>query len=171
MINIISLTGKSCSGKTTVGRSFAKRQGYQFHSMGEYYRQNLQGISYAQVDQALDDHITYLMSSGEDIVVEGRTTGIIINRFRFNNTLSLFLGVDKERQVERYLKRSGLTSQQDARAELAAKDAHDQDRLLARHRTDIFDRSNYDHIIDTSGLSVDDAVGQIEYNWRLRCQR
>jgi cytidylate kinase len=168
--NIISLTGVSCSGKTTAGRLFADSQGYQFHSMGEYYREHLQGMPLCQVDNVLEMHIYDLMSPRDDIVVEGRTTGIIIGDYRDKNTLSLFLDVSLDRQVERYLYRSGLTDEQVARAELIAKDAHDQERLLAKYEIDIFDRDNYDHVIDTSEITVDEVVGQIEHYWRLRCQ-
>ena len=165
---ITAIAGRSCTGKTSIGMKLAENMGCPFFSAGNYFREFLAPITsdYKVIDSLIDDQTSSLIRNLNSIVLEGRTTGIILSSLMESEEdidgFSVLLEASYESQIERLLKRDVSLNKQAAAQLLKEKDDFDRERLYKIYGTDIFDRNHYDLYIDTTFKTMENVLSEIE---------
>ena len=138
--------------------------------MGEFYKNELEGKikDYNIIDELIEKQIDKLIYNNENIVIEGRTVEIIADKHNSKtddiNKTSIMLDVDLENQINRYIERENITSKSAAEENIAKKDNFDEYRLFKKYGTNIFDKNNYNIVIDTSDLNINEVLDIILQN-------
>jgi len=167
---IITISGKSCTGKTTVAKGLADDLQVPFFSVGNYYRENKQSTSDAGVDKALDGKVEEFMKKENNMVLEGRMAGYILEKMRrtgYAQGISVYLTLGFHGQIERFMKRSGADDLQYAVLSTIERDKADRNRLLNAYGVDVFNHGLYDLVIDSSDKSperIKNIIKQSIYN-------
>lgn len=159
---IITISGKSCSGKTTIAKKIAKELNYDFFSVGNYFRQHYKNKQTNVNDYFLDKIQQNLINNNKNIVLEGRMSGIFLKKYsKTPENLSVFLNVNTETQIKRYLHRENNKSIKEAIEKTYKRDLKDEQRLNKIYNTSIFYEKNYDLIINTNNKKIDHIIKSI----------
>ncbi|MBW2975830.1 (d)CMP kinase [Candidatus Woesearchaeota archaeon] len=169
---IITLSGKAGSGKSTVAKEVAKRLNLKHYSIGDLMRQlagekNISLIEISRlaekdssIDKELDKKQIELGKEG-NFVIDGRLTAFFLP----NADLKVFLDCDDTVRAERILKDNRKDEKSKNIAEIIKKirqrEESERKRYKKLYNADYYDRKLYDLIIDTTNLSVEEAVGKV----------
>lgn len=176
---IVTLSGTPGSGKSAVARRLAAVLGVPHYSMGDLRRQAARerGLTVEEMNQragadpaierATDAVQQQLAASGASFVIDGRLSHhFIVHGFK------VFLTCEPEeaaRRVQQAIAQGERTTEGAAgslaaiRARLAARLQNDRERLMAVYGIrDPFDPTQFDLVIDTTKLSVEEIVATIE---------
>lgn len=170
---IITVSGTPGAGKTTICRLLAGKLRMNHYYMGGIRRQvakekgmtieefNKLGENDPSTDKIVDDYLIKLGKTEDNFIAEGRTA------FHFiPNSVKIFFDVDPIVGAERIRKDLTEKGLADQRNETAGKTIDDQAALTkqrmesdnARYRKyyniDVYDRKNYDFVIDTTKLTI-----------------
>lgn len=168
----ITISGKPGSGKSSVAKLIAKKLKLQHYSAGDLWRElaknkkitilelNKLAEKDDKYDHQLDKNVEMLGKTKDNFVIDGRLT------FNFiPDSIKIFLDADLNTRAKRIHK--------DARAEEDNKDINDTlNKLRARESSekkrykqlygiDPYTADNFDFVIDTSSISVDEVVSQV----------
>lgn len=170
---IITLSGKAGSGKTTIGREVAKRLGYKFYSMGDLRGEIAQrrGITIDELnkigekedwtDKEVDDYQEKLGKKEDNFVVDGWTS------FHFiPHSVKIFLDVDLDLAAERIFKNQRpdekkANSVEEVKKTISNRMKESNERYKKYYSIDIYDLSNYDVVIDSTGMSVEEEIDAV----------
>lgn len=163
---IITIGGKSGSGKSTVSKAIAARLGYKNYSAGDIWRKcaaergmnlheyNKQAIVETKIDTMTDDAQKKLGQTKDNIVVESR-----LGFFFIPNSIKIFLdandGVRARRTMQEGRKQENHRDLKDALKKLKTRDTGDVNRYNKLYGVNPFDSKNYDLVVDTSNNSVE----------------
>ncbi len=166
----ITISGNPGSGKGTLGKYLAEKFNLKFYSMGDLRREmarkrgmninelNKLGEKEAFTDKEVDDYLKEL-SKEENIIVDGRMA------FHFIPSIKIFLKVDLREGAKRILKRNGISEKYRDLDEtctfLEKRMVSDTKRYKKYYGIDVFDLNNYDIIIDTTDMSINEAKENI----------
>ena len=170
-MTIITFSGHNGSGKTAVSKAVADRLGFSWWGMADItrlYAQEL-GMSILEfdryvaqnpsVDVAIDERMAGL-SSQENIVVDGRAGWYFLPE-----SIKVFLtaseGVRAERAFSGQRDSEKYSSVEDARRGIAERIAVFRSRLQDLYGVDVYDEKNFDIVIDTSDMSVQEVVDAV----------
>lgn len=114
---------------------------------------NTLGETEAFTDKEIDNYQTKLGQSGESFIIDGRLSWYFIP-----NAYKIFLDVDPTVAAERVMgatredrqDEKQYASIEEAKKTMAERVASDQRRYQKYYNLDIFDRSRYDLVIDTT---------------------
>ena len=176
---IISISGSPGSGKSTITKKLAKKLNWPHYNMGKLWRMQAKekGITLAEfhrysennaeMDLAIDEYQKKLGKSRDDFIVEGRTSWYMIP-----HSIKLFLDVGEKEGAKRVFKE--LQKQNSRNEDVNLQTATD---VLASHRRrkqsdskryrqyynihDVFNADNYDFILDTTGLSIEQIFDKV----------
>lgn len=173
MNKVVTITGYSASGKSSLAKSLSDYFQLRYISVGEIYRSACD-IKYLEKDKEIETWDTKLdrliqeeISQGE-LVIEGRTVGYIGNKLKkegFQNIINIFLSCDPKIRLQRLIER-------DAGSEITLKrDEFDTQRFYKKYQVSIDYQGLYDLVIDTSTINKNNifllAKKKIEEYWRL----
>ncbi len=172
---IITISGVPGSGKSTAGKSVARKLGYEYVSMGDFRGKmamergltidelNKLGEKEDWTDRQADEYQRELGKTKDNLVVEGRLSWHFIPR-----SFKVFLTVDSEEAAQRTLRNPEDRPDEKPAANLAeAKEAveqrlaSDKKRYLQHYGLDYTDPKNYDLVIDTSTIPAKQVVQKI----------
>ena len=164
----ITVSGKICTGKTTLYQVLGKKLGWEAFSTGQFFRDYAKthalSIETAEeqndtLTKKIDYQVQELLKTKKQIVVEGWMAGIMANSFP--GILKVLLVCKDNVRSRRFAEREKVSLKE-------AKDrVRDRDTSWLKEiekiyeRSDIFDPKNYDLIIDTSSLSPNEILEKV----------
>ena len=175
---IITLSGLAGSGKTTIGKELAKRLGYKFYDIGTLRKEmaaergmtieafNKLGEKDPSTDKDADALSIKLGKTEDNFVIQGRTAYYFIP-----NSVKLFLTVSPDVAAKR-IKGDSDNPERNSESKHSplevirrlSVDRDDSDILRYRKWYGIEnyrDPKNYDMVIDTSNLAVEQVLKKI----------
>ena len=169
----ISITGDLGSGKTTAAKKLAEIFKCKLISSGDIFRQLAQekGLSVSEmnklaendmsIDDAIDGRLKQLEGTNEFCVIDSRLGWLFVP-----STYKVYLTVDPKIAAKRVLEAStGIvetyTSVEEAEQELKKCTTLEKQRYIDKYSVDLFDKGNYNLVIDTGYSNIDTVVKKI----------
>jgi cytidylate kinase len=170
---IIVIGGKAGAGKSTIAKELAKKLDLKHHSMGDLQRQiaEKRGISLSElskleeqdstIDKELDQKQKELAENEDNFVIDGRLCVF----FMPNADFKIFLEAEEETRAKRILKdnRNGekAENEKELTEKLQQREQSEIKRFKEYYHLDCYDKSKYDTVIDTTNLTIENIVSQI----------
>jgi cytidylate kinase len=152
---LLTISGHSGSGKTTVATALSQRLGFVHISAGEVFRELARERSLSveqlselaeknpEIDKMVDQRQVKLAQSHENVVVDGRLSGWI-----HKGDIAVWLKAPLEVRADRIAQREGKHLAAALR-ETKARDLSEAVRYKAFYDIDVADLDIYDLVIDT----------------------
>ena len=169
---IITISGVPGSGKSTIGKILAKKLGYEYFSMGDLRGQmamergltidelNALGEKEDWTDKRADEIQTQMGKEKDNFIFEGRLSWYFIP-----SSFKIFFTVDQKTAAERTLKNRAERPDEKSVATLAEAEeavrhrlASDKKRYLLHYGIDYTKPENYDLVIDTANLKIEEIT-------------
>ncbi len=175
---IISLTGDLGSGKSTLAKMLAEKCNMKRYYMGQMRRDlakakgmtiaefNAYGESHPETDYEVDNYQKELGEKEDNFVIEGRTSWFLVPQ-----SIKIYISVDPSEGARRIFNE---LKDNNARNEGPQVDSIEQmiklneERMRSDHYRykkyydkDCFDLENFDFVLDTTNLTVDEAFDSL----------
>ncbi|MEM0369221.1 MAG: AAA family ATPase [Pyrobaculum sp.] len=162
---VIAVSGQPGSGKTTIAREIAKALDIPMVSSGAIFRELaaksgmdlIEFHKYAETNPEIDkavDTLAIERAKKGDVVLEGHLTAWVVRPYA---DLCIYLKAAKEIRARRISIRDNKTYE-DALREVEEREVLNRKRYQAIYGIDIRELSIFDLVLDTSHLSINDAV-------------
>ena len=163
----VTVSGPPGSGKTTVARLVAKRLGFELIATGKIFRNQAKEAGMdvhkynelaerdATIDRDLDDKIVRIARSKDNIVLEGRLAGQLLNRNRIG-AFRVFVTASIRTRAERIARRE-RTRPLDELKSLQSREESERRRYLEYYNIDIGDLSVYDLVVDSNDITAEEC--------------
>ncbi len=175
---IITITGTPGSGKSTIAKLLGKKLNHKVKSGGDMFRQvgKERGMSITElnkymateqyeddgfpIDIVIDNKLKQFAEKEKDVVIVSRTA------FDFlPNSIKIFLNVDEIVGAERIFKHKRVEEKASDVNELIKnireREKYEKERYKKVYKIDITDKNNYDLVIDTTKLSIEEVLKEI----------
>lgn len=174
---IITISGTPGSGKSTVGKIIAERLKLNHYSTGDLMRSIAKdkGVTLEQlgkiadnddgeIDRQLDDRQVSLGKSEDNFVIDGRLS------FHFiPNSVKIFIDATIEERARRIYSdivnnlRPSETAEslKDEISKISDRELVEKKRYQQYYQLNPFDKTNYDLVIDSTDLSINEVVEKI----------
>jgi CMP/dCMP kinase len=175
---IITLSGTSGAGKTTIANRLVKELGLNHYYMGGIRRKvakergmtldefNKLGEKDPSTDKMVDDYLVKLGKTEDDFIAEGRTAAYFIP-----NSVKLYLKCNFMKGAERILtqlkteeteRNEDISESVEQKAEeLKKRLESDKLRYMKFYGVDVYDESMYDFVLDTTDLTKEEAYQNV----------
>jgi predicted cytidylate kinase len=171
---IISIGGNQGSGKSTLAKQLATALGWPRYYMGGLKREAAakRGLTLAEynklretdprIDLEIDEYQKKLGETEDNFVIEGRTSWHFIPQ-----SLKIYLDVTDEKGAERIFEagRSGedknMDTLEDVLNSVKTRKISDRKSYLQFFGIDTYDLKNYDYVIDTTNLTIDEVFDKV----------
>lgn len=175
---IISISGFHGSGKSTVAKKLAKKLSWPRYYMGGLRREaalkrgltlaeyNKLGETDPSTDLEVDLFQKKLGETEDNFIIEGRTSWHFIP-----HSLKIYIDVSLEEGANRIFKQlqkennrnedKDLKTLEDVIESLKKRHKSDTLRYKKYFNIDVHDKNNYDYIIDTTNLSIEEVFNNI----------
>jgi cytidylate kinase len=162
---VIAVSGQPGSGKTTVAREVARALKVPLVSSGSLFRELaaksgmdfLEFHKYAEANPEIDkkiDSMAIELAKNGNVVLEGHLTAWVVRPYA---DLCIYLKASREIRAKRVAMRDNK-SFEEALREVTDREELNRKRYLAIYGIDIRDLSIFDLVLDTTYLSINDAV-------------
>lgn len=166
----ITIGGMPGSGKSVVGKFIADKLGYEFHSLGGIRRglAEKRGMTINEfneldedTDTEVDDFQRRLGAESDDFVIEGRLSYHFIP-----DSFKIYFDCDLGVAAERIFKASRAnedrgSSPRETYKKLNERVRNDKKRYGKHYGLDCYDKSQFDYVVDTSKLSLDEVKAMV----------
>lgn len=182
---IITITGKPCSGKGSVSKLFCEKYNFEYVCTGDMFRQlakqnNTDITSFqlndniTKIDYKIDNKIKQLGIEREkdDVVIDSRLAWHFVK-----NSFKVFIDVDIKTASKRLLKSNRdseqVTNLKQAEENLKKRWQIENDRYTKIYNVNNLNIDNYDLVINSTNLTVDEIVEIIYENYKkfLNCNK
>lgn len=175
---IISFAGWPGSGKSTIAKRIATELGWPYYSMGQLRREaakrrgmtleeyNKLAMSDISTDLEVDEYQTKLGQEQDNFVIDGRTSWHFIPQ-----SYKIFLNVDPRVGAERIFQELQQGGDRNEGHDLTTVEAvlnsnyervqNDRKRYQKYFGIDVYDLANYDEIVDTTNLTIEEVVAKV----------
>ncbi|MFA5776927.1 MAG: cytidylate kinase family protein [Parcubacteria group bacterium] len=175
---IVSFNGDHGSGKSTIAQMVAKKLDYPRYYMGQIFRdiakeKNITleelhaGITDdVTIDKLVDDYLVDLSNKEKDFIVESRTAWYFIPK-----SIKVYFRVDSKKSAERVFLELQKENNRNEGAELDSikkveeslnkRKKMDDERYLKFYGINIRDDRNYDLVIDTTNLTIQEVFKKV----------
>ncbi|MBS3097386.1 nucleoside monophosphate kinase [Candidatus Woesearchaeota archaeon] len=170
---IITISGRAGSGKSTIAKLVAKKLGLKHFSSGDFMRQMAKekGISLLElsklaekdksIDKELDERQIKFGKEEDNFIIDGRLSAFFIPKADFK----IFLDADKKTRAERILKDARTEergkSLEDIEKKIEERERSEAKRYREYYSYDCYDKSKYNHVIDTTNLAIEEVVKKV----------
>lgn len=168
----ITITGTPASGKSSIGKLLAEKLGYKHFSMGDFQREiaREKGLTIAELgeleakdksyDLLVDEKQKQIGRDNPDFVMDSRLGALFVP-----DAVHIFIDASANIRAERRLGQKRDEEQFDDLVEaLEAMDARErvnQKRWKEYYDFDFLNLSNYDFILDTTSIDVEESAEEI----------
>jgi len=178
---IISIGGAAGSGKSTVALKLAKKLNWPCYYIGKMRREiakgkgltlaeyNKLGEKDPRTDLDIDNYQKKLGQTKDNFIVESRTSWHFIPR-----SLKIYLDVEEKIGAKRIFKElkgkhnrnedKNLKTVADVLKSQQARKKSDKKRYAKYYRIDVYDKKNYDFVLDTTNLNKNQVFTRV-YNF------
>lgn len=175
---IISISGSHGSGKSTIAKMLAEKLNWPRYYMGGLRREaakkrgmtlseyNKLGETDPSTDTEVDEYQKQLGQTEDNFIIEGRTSWHFIP-----HSLKIYIDVDFKVGAERIFlhlqednnrnEAHDLNTLEDVIKSLEERYTSDQLRYKKYFDIDVYDKKNYDHIIDTSDKNIEQVFNEV----------
>jgi cytidylate kinase len=175
---IISFNGDHGSGKSTIAEKVSDALGYSRFYIGQIFRDMAKekGMTLPEfqkmhkydssADKEVDDYVVKLSKENDNFVIESRTAWHFIP-----NSIKIYLKVSDQEAAERVFRevqnenRKNELVDADSLVEvvknLQDRKERDDDRYQRYYGINIRDEKNYDFVLDTTGLSIEEVFEKV----------
>ena len=168
---IITISGQSGSGKTTVANGLGRRLGMPAVDVGSLFREMaaergqdvIEFGAYAQkhpeIDRELDRKMIELCRRRRNLILQGRLAGWMTKRGGIE-AYRVWITATDETRARRIAEREKIPFEQ-AYADTRRRDADNHCRYQQTYGLDLNDLSIYDTVIRTDNLTVEEVVSAL----------
>ncbi|MGH4140340.1 (d)CMP kinase [Clostridium sp.] len=165
----ITITGALYSGKSSVAKAISKALDYTYFSVGDLQRRLA-----VEKGMSITEYNKYMLDNNLDNEVDNRTAEIGKQKDNFifdarlawhfiPDSFKIYLKVDLEVAVERSMKdergkSEKYDSKEDAKENITERRRLEVSRFKDIYNIDINQESNYNLVIDTSHLSMEEVI-------------
>lgn len=159
-INKITISGKICTGKTTLLKDLQKKLNWPIFMTGKLFREYVKKnqLNLDQVDEQseeltkkIDYQVRDMLKDNNNLIVDGWMSGIIANHFP--SILKILLVCKDDIRYQRFADREKIPIDE-AKKSVEERQTNWFKKLGKIYgRNDFLDPKNYDLIIDTSSIS------------------
>ena len=178
---IITINGDHGSGKNTISRKVAESLGYEHYVAGDIFRQiakdkNMTLVELTElmtkddsIDREVDSRAAKIGEEGNDFIIVGRTAWYFIP-----HSVKILLKVSEEEGARRILEHlkgdssaerenedEGLESVDKVVKSNRKRKKIDSGRYQEYYNVDIWDEKNYDFILNTTKLSIEEVAEKV----------
>jgi len=170
---IITISGKAGSGKSTIAKLLSKKLNLKHYSTGDFMRQMAKekGTSLLElskiaetdrnIDKELDKRQEKLGKEEDNFVIDGRLSAYFIPKAKFK----IFLDCNDEVRAERILKDAREEEKSDDKdgmlKKIKQREESERKRYKEYYGYDYHDKANYNLLIDTSNLTVEQIIKKL----------
>ncbi|MCD4666518.1 cytidylate kinase family protein [archaeon] len=156
---IITISGHPGSGKTTVSDYLAKKLNFKHYHIGGMRRElaKKRGLSIIELnklkentDKEFDEYQKKLGKTQDNIIIEGR-----LGFYFIPNSIKIFLDVKLKEASIRLLKRQKLKDLRESLEFVRRRIRLDRERYKKHYKIKYDDKSNYDLVINTTNLTIE----------------
>ena len=168
MFSKITISGKICTGKSSVFRALRSTLGWPTFSTGAYFREyakthklelNAAAEQTEELTRKVDGMVKDMLHKPGHLLLDSWLAGIMAQGAP--NVLKVLLTAQDPIRYARFAEREKV-SLPEAEKEVVERDTSWFDKVKKIHnRSDFFDTKNYDVVIDTSSLTVEEIVQKI----------
>lgn len=168
MYSKITISGKICTGKSSVFRELQKKLNWPTFSSGSYFREyaktyhlelNNAEEQTAKLTHKVDGMVEKMLRKPGHLLLDAWLGGILADGNA--EVLKVLLIADDKIRFNRFSDRENI-SFEEAQKEVTLRDSSWFQKVRKIHnRSDFFDKKNYDLVINTSGLSVQETTSLI----------
>lgn len=168
MYTKVTISGRICTGKTTLFWPLQKKLKWPTFSASQYFRDysRTHGASLQKAEEQhpdltreVDLRMKTLLSEQEHIILEGWMAGIMADQTP--GVLRILLTCDDHERARRYAKRDSV-SLDEAQEKIKEREASWTTKLSRIYgRSDFFDPENYNLIIDTTHRSLEETLALV----------
>lgn len=174
--NIITITGNIAGGKTAIVKILSKMLGMGTYSGSESFRRlarehnmsvtefNEYVRNYPEVDRQIDDATAEAIKDSDNIIVDARL-GLYVEPESFKVYVKVNLDIASKRLVQDAKNRGEeekYIDEQDAKKAIVLREQFEAVRYMKEYGANISNKSNYDLVIDTTHISLEEAADKIK---------
>lgn len=176
---IITLNGDEGAGKTTIAKKIAEILKFPCLNNGDFVRQlaKEKGITLTElrklrqespdIDYKIDEKVVQLGKTKNDFIIVGRTAFHLIPQ-----SIKIYLAVNEKAGAERILNElksdhdravedKKLDTLEDIMASQRKRRTEDDEIYKKHYNINIRDHSNYDFVLDTSDLTIEQVYSEV----------
>lgn len=164
----ITISGKICTGKSSLFRALQEKLHWPTFASGAYFREYAKKHHLVLNDAAeqtkkltmeVDMMVKQKLQEKGNLLLDAWLGGILAEDTR--DVLKILLVAEDPVRFERFAKREQVTIDE-AKKEVLARDRNWFEKVSIIHaRHDFFDKSKYNLVIDTSHLTLDQIVAKV----------
>ena len=173
--NIISITGGIATGKTEVTRILSSKLGMQIYSGSEGFRKlakknNMDLVTFNEyikdkpgIDKSIDDAICEFIKNNDKIIVDARLAWYF-EKESFKIYIESDITVAAKRLLEDKKNRTSegkYMSIEEAKDAILSRQKYEIERYKREYGVDLLDFSNYDLVIDSSNIPLEEVAVRI----------
>lgn len=164
----ITISGKICTGKTTLFRDLVKHLGWPTFSAGQFFRDyaRTHAVSLEAADEQtpqltkkVDFQMQKLLKKEEHIIIEGWMAGIMADEIP--GVLRILLTCDDNQRFQRFAKREKI-SLPEAQKRVWERDQNWLAKLKDIYeRADFFAPKNYNFVLNTTSFTQEQVLQKV----------
>jgi predicted cytidylate kinase len=168
MYSKITISGKICTGKSSVFRELQKKLNWPTFSTGTYFREYAKthklSLNNAEeqtdkITHQVDGMVKEMLHKPGSLLLDSWLAGIMAEGT--TDVLKILLITDDSIRYKRFALREHV-SLEEAQKEVISRDSTWFEKVKKIHnRSDFFDPKNYTHVIDTSDKSIEEVVKKV----------
>lgn len=169
----ITITGSLYSGKSCTAKEICKDLGLKLYSVGEIQRKLAEenGMSITDYNKFMDEnHLDYKVDDRTREIGINEDNFIFDARLAWNfipDSFKIYLHVNIDQAIERAMKdergkAEHYENENEARKRIEERRSLEISRFKKIYNVNLSDKSNFDLVIDTSHLSMDEVVEKVK---------
>lgn len=164
----ITVTGKICTGSTTLATALAEKLGWKYRNSGQIFREYmarnkkpLENTTHSpdSIHHELDNYVIDQIKKGKEQIFEGWLTGFMARGVP--GVLKVLLVCDDALRVDRLVNRDNMTVDE-AKNHIRKREEENLKKFTQLYKaTDFWDPKQYDLVIDTYSNSKEETLKKV----------